>query len=357
MAGTRITADDLVVHVLNVGFGDNLVVEFPPDTGGRRWVGIVDCCDAGKTIDYLGSLHARRPHEGVAFVCATHPHGDHVSGINELLKHLRRKDRATGAKLNPDLEFWDSGFRHGSVTYQRILKTVRDEQVRMVRVSSGMERYFGRVRLTALAPSMALRNRYSTYGVDMNNASVVLRLEHCRQDAVTVQSERYVGARDPEAARKANPAVIVLGGDAEFASWARVEDEYPHVVRASAHEPLVQKFVDLLNCGVVKISHHGSMHSAPLDIYERMSPALALISTEQKVESKKAGGRTLKRPLFPHDTTRLALEEVGATVLATGALGGKPEGTVVVAVGPGGRPRPFKLADKAGAKVKADMVP
>ena len=357
MAGNKVTGNDLAVHVLNVGFGDNIIVEFPPDVRGRRWVGVVDCCDAKKTIDYLGNLHARRPHEGVAFVCATHPHGDHVSGINQLLKHLRSKDRATGAKLNPDLEFWDSGFRHSSVTYQRILQTVRDDGIGMVRVTSGMERYFGKVRLTVLAPSMALRNRYASYGVDMNNASVVLRLEHCQKDAVTVQSERYVGKRDPEAARKANSAVIILGGDAEFASWAQVEAEYPHVVRASAHEPLVQKTVDLLNCGAVKVSHHGSMHSAPLDIYERMSPSLALISTKQEVKTKKVGKQSVKRPLFPHDTTRLSLEEVGATVMATGALGGKPEGTVVVAVGAGGRPRPFKLTDKAGAKVPAGMVP
>lgn len=357
MAGTKVTGNDLAVHVLNVGFGDNIIVEFPPDVRGKRWVGIVDCCDAKKTIDYLANLHARRPHEGVAFVCATHPHGDHISGINALLKHLRRKDKTTGAKLNCDLEFWDSGFRHSSVTYQRILRTVRDEGIGMVRVTSGMERYFGKVRLTVLAPSMALRNRYASYGVDMNNASVVLRLEHCQKDAVTVQSERYVGKRDPEAARKANSAVIILGGDAEFASWAQVDGEYPHVVRASTSEPLVQKTVDLLNCGAVKVSHHGSMHSAPLDIYERMSPSLALVSTRQEVKSKKVGKQSIKRPLFPHDTTRLSLEEVGARVVATGELAGVPEGTIVCAVGPGGRPRVVKLTDKAKQKVAADAIP
>ncbi len=357
MAGAKIKSTDLAVHVLNVGFGDNIVVEFPPDNKNRRWLGVVDCCDYKKTLDYVAKLGRLRPHAGVAFVCATHPHGDHICGINGLLKALRKKDRKTGRRLSEGLEFWDSGFRHGSVTYQRILRTVRDEEVEMRRMSSGAERYFGKVRLTVLAPSMALRNRYATYGVDMNNASVVLRLEHCKKDAVTVESARYVGKRDPEAARRANSAVFILGGDAEFASWAQVDAEYPHAIRSSTNEPLVSKTVDLLNCGMVKVSHHGSMHSAPLDIYERMTPGLAVISTEQEVAKKKVGKVTLKRPLFPHDTTTLALAEVGARILATGKMPGQQAGTVVVAVGPGGRPRSYKLKDKAGEEVpEAAMV-
>jgi hypothetical protein len=43
-----------------------------------------------------------------------------------------------------------------------------------------MKSYIGTLRITALGPSVALRNRYATSGIDMNNASIVLRLEKCK---------------------------------------------------------------------------------------------------------------------------------------------------------------------------------
>jgi hypothetical protein len=50
------------------------------------------------------------------------------------------------------------------------------------------------------------------------------------------------------------------------------------VEKTSAHKPLVVKMINYLNFPLVKVDHHGSMHSAPLDIYEIMTPKKALIS-------------------------------------------------------------------------------
>ncbi len=38
-----ISSKDLVIHVLNVGFGDNILIEFPADRTGKRSYGVVDC--------------------------------------------------------------------------------------------------------------------------------------------------------------------------------------------------------------------------------------------------------------------------------------------------------------------------
>jgi len=348
-----IQSSDLVVHVLNVGFGDTIIVELPADERGLRRHGLVDCCRAEKVRAYLERLAALRPTEKrLAFLCATHPHADHIRGVLPFLE-----DPA----CRPD-EFWDSGFRHSSRTYRAILRALYEHRIRLIRVSSGMEWCFGRVRITALAPSVALRNRYATYGVDMNNASVVLRLEHHREDVMLTESLRYEGRRDPQVERRAGRSVVILGGDAEFDSWAQISAEFPRLERASAHDPLVKKMVNLLACAVVKVSHHGSMHSIPLDVYERMGPELAIVSTRQEVSVKQVGDRELERGLFPHQTAALALEEVGARVVTTdgsyegeGVGGGEvrdPElahaGSVVMVVPPGGRPRWVKLRDTAG---------
>lgn len=345
----KIKAEDLVFHFLNVGFGDTTVIELPPNTSGKRLLGIVDCCDSDKTLKYVKQIKQVRANnginiDGVAFICATHPHFDHISGIEALLK-----DPATRPQ-----EFWDSGFKHSSTTYQKILKTIYSEKIDMRRISSGMEWYFGKLRITALAPSVPLRNQYATYGVDMNNASIVLRFEHGEKDTVTVESQRYEGSYDPEIEREASQAVVILGGDAEFDSWAHVSQEYPRVERTSAHEPLVKKMVNLLNCWAIKVAHHGSMHSTPLDVYEQMSPSLAIISTKQEKSTKSLPWMQLERNLFPHLTATSALEESEARILTTDGsyeidkkLDYDHEGTIVLVVPPGKKPRYTKLKDLA----------
>ena len=67
--------------------------------------------------------------------------------------------------------------------------------------------------------------------------------------------------------------------------------------KTSAHKPLVVKMINYLNCHLVKVDHHGSMHSAPLDIYEIMTPKKAVISTLQKTSENKTKG--LEREMFP----------------------------------------------------------
>ena len=220
-----IQPQDLVIHMLNVGFGDNIIIGFP-EQNGRRQYAVVDCRKSDKTKKYLDKLEpnpAKRSR--LAFVCATHPHQDHISGIKPLLED---------GTYRP-WEFWDSGFRHNSLTYKGILEAIQASDIQMLRVSSGLEQYFGQVRVSVLSPSVALRNRYNTYGVDMNNASVVLRLEHYDQDVLLARSREFTDKNMSEVERTAGESVVVLAGDAEFDSWAQITQEYPRVERTSQH--------------------------------------------------------------------------------------------------------------------------
>jgi beta-lactamase superfamily II metal-dependent hydrolase len=354
-----IAPNDLVIHFLNVGFGDNIVIQFPADNNGNRKYGLVDCKNGKKTLDYLGKLMPGVTAERarLAFICATHPHYDHISGVPKVIN----------SRYYPH-EFWDSGFRHNSQTYSQILEAVIAKNIRMVRVSSGMEWYFYQVRITALSPSITLRNRYATYGVDMNNASIVLRIEHNRENVITMQSREYKGDKSVEAERRAGRSVVILTGDAEFDSWSHICQEFPMVERTSTHKPLVKKMVNYLSSYVVKVAHHGSMHSTPLDVYEKMSPQIAIISTEQEQSSKRLKHSTIakiERELFPHRSAVIALEESDMKVLTTDGSyegqtlddgsGGKKDaknmlpGTIVVAVPPRGKIRCKKLKDSADA--------
>jgi beta-lactamase superfamily II metal-dependent hydrolase len=338
MADYNIKPEDLVISILNVGFGDNIVIRFPRQANGTYPVGIVDCYKAQKTKDYI------RDHTGnsfrIEFICATHPHKDHILGINSVLNE---------PGFEP-AEFWDSGFRHNSNTYRTILTTLRSKQTRTIRASSGMERYFGNVSVTVLAPSMLLRNRYASYGVDMNNASIVLRLEHHSRDVLEIKSEEYTGNISQEDIRKAGKSVAILAGDAEFDSWSHITQEFPKLEKQDAHKPLVSKMINYLACHTIKVAHHGSMHSSPLDVYEKMSPNLAVISNKQKLSTSAVGTRNL----FPHNLSIRALEECKADIRTTDGTyeasisNNQPQhGSIVIAIPPGGKPRWRKMNDNS----------
>lgn len=345
--------EDLVIHVLNVGFGDTTIIEFPaePDADGNmiRNYGLVDCRDADKTRKYLLGLAARRPATmQLRFLCATNPHAHHISGMRAMILDECFTPR----------EFWDSGFRHSSQMYRGVLLALQEREVPLEQVSSGMERYFGTVEVTALAPSVTLRNRYDTYGVDINNASIVLRLENRPSEWGTSHSTCYQGLVDTDLNREAGKSTMILGGDAEFDSWALINTEFPQVSRPSRREPTVQKLVNPLACRVLKVSHHGSMDSSSLDVYERMCPSLAIVSTKQERSKIKQCNACCDSSPFPHPATSRVLEQIGAKVLMTDAsaekikAGGERqdpenghEGSVIVVIPPGGMARWRKLGD------------
>jgi hypothetical protein len=213
------------------------------------------------------------------------------------------------------------------------------------------------VQVTALAPSVTLRDQSGSYAVDINNASIVLRLENrASEETRAIQTTPDQDKADAELIREAGKSTMILGGDAEFESWAQITKEFSPSPRAGSHQPLVQRMINLLACRALKVAHHGSMPVTAIDVYQRMCPALAIISTKQ--EHKAKHGLSSPRRLFPHPATELALEELGTKLLTTdgaekqktGRKRPEPEnareGSVVVVIPPGGTARWRKLGDR-----------
>jgi len=240
----------LCIHFLNVGDGDNIIVEFPkpPGAGGERLYGIVDCYVAKKTIDYLNKLGAKK----LEFICATHPHSDHIKGIPALLRKYK-------GKIN---QFWDCGFRHKSDTHLEIIDLIsKDKKIKFMRVTSGFEETYNDVKITVLAPSIYLRNRYETYGVNVNNASIVLKFDYTR-----IKGKKG--------------SVVILAGDAQFDSWGKICEEFPYYIKTKDPKQLIKykETYNPLNCQVLKVSHHGSKHGTALELIERVDPEYAVLS-------------------------------------------------------------------------------
>jgi len=301
--------NELVVHVLNVGDGDDIIIDFPGAPGQRRYA-VVDCYNGVKTVKYLNDSDVKGMLE---FVCATHPHDDHINGMSELLTSYRGRVH----------EFWDSGFRHTIPAYEDMIAALEaDPDLRYFRVTSGMERRINGVKVSVLAPSMYLRNRFDTYGIDINNASVVLMLEY-------------------------NRFKMVLGGDAQFTSWSKILEEYPDfkkTVDPSARVQIKEAF-NPLNCNVLKVSHHCSNNGTAFECINMLDPEYAIVSC--------SGASTHD---FPHPIARMCLEKIVGEdkahdrVMFTDyeGLGYTRKGSIVVSTSGTGSPTFRFLGDRPG---------
>ena len=107
----------------------------------------------------------------INFACVTHPHDDHYGGLSRFLDEFAEKDKISC--------FWDCGFRTTAVNYNKALEKIRIyRHINFYRVAAGSEFEFGQTSISVLSPSIDLRNRFDTYGVEKNDASIVLRIKY-----------------------------------------------------------------------------------------------------------------------------------------------------------------------------------
>ena len=288
--------DDLVVFVLNVGDGDAILIRFPAESGANPSFGVVDCVDSSKLLPLLAALGPGR----LRFVCASHPHLDHIAGMRALLV----------AQAGQVEEFWDSGFRYTSATYRGVIDEVVRQSLQFVRPTSGFETRVGGVQITVLSPSIALRNRFDTHGVDVNNASVVLRLTY----PIASPSADYPTSAGQAAATAPKARTLILGGDAQTDAWGQVLQEFPHLDgddKAWARQIGAGTGLHPLACDFFKVSHHASKRGVSLEVLERLgdrSTTTPSFGPRWTVASCSSGAGSQYG--FPHQVTQDLLREV-----------------------------------------------
>jgi beta-lactamase superfamily II metal-dependent hydrolase len=260
----------LVYFLLNVGDGDSQLVLLPEEPTGDRRLIVVDAAREGKTVALINALETAGlvgaapapgddPDGSIALVVATHPHTDHIGGMAELLRTQR-----------PRLaEFWDPGYFVTSQRYHQMMTEVEANSVLgYAQPAAGYRRWFGTVLVTVLSPAVGLRNRFDTYGTEINDSSISLRLEF--PAARVVQ-------RGPERELIPNPQTmaLILGGDAQTLSWSYVLTDFPQLhtdENAAAKAIQAATGADPLAAKVLKVSHHASKHGINLELVERISP-------------------------------------------------------------------------------------
>ena len=349
-----VNAEDLVYFLINVGDGDMQLLLLPARSDGTRRVVVVDVAVTDKLPALLETLANTqllpgRPEDNYLFplVVASHPHDDHIGGMAQFLAS------EWGSAIR---EFWEPGYYHTSQGYLEMMRELEDADphIQHTQPTSGTTRFLGRVRIQVLSPSIGLRFRFDTYGVDLNDSSISLRVEFPASRVKEEDSSRtYVRPRTRS---------LVLGADSLLASWAQVLVDFPELrPDKSPTAAEMRKAIgrDALRAEIFKIPHHASKHGVSLGLVEVVEPSLSLVS------SVGGGGKYN----FPHTVALEAIREaLDPTTLSGRAhkpdheLGihytsgrdsnGRELGSLAIVLSPGGRKRDmWRFGDGSGDEI------
>lgn len=280
--------EDLVYFAVNVGDGDTQLLVLPARAGERRRCIVVDVASARKLAALLRALvdagRLELHPELFAIVVATHPHQDHIGGMARFLDAFEQQID----------ELWEPGYFHPSGAYKEMMRALEDNEIRHTQPAAGMTRFLSGVKATVLSPGVSLRHRFDSYGIEINNSSISLKLDFPAMRVVEEGENRRL--------RKPSPQSLVLGGDAQTLSWSQVLVDFPQLGpdRTPVNEALGKaRGLVPLRAKVFKVPHHGSKHGLSLELVEAIDPKLSIVS------SVGGGGRYA----FPHRVAVEALRE------------------------------------------------
>lgn len=147
------SGQNLTVHFLDVDQGDSILLEID----GKSMLVDAGESDQGKVVT------AYLQNQGIStldYVVATHPHSDHIGGMNEILNNFQVE------------HFVDSGYPHTSKTYENMLTTIDQKNILFQVAQAGQKIDFDP------AVDIEVLNPAKTYSEDLNENSVVLKVTY-----------------------------------------------------------------------------------------------------------------------------------------------------------------------------------
>lgn len=202
--------DTLTVHFIDVAHADSMLIECN---------GHFALVDAGKaeTSDRVVNYLASRGVEKLDLVVGTHPHGDHIGGMPDVLANYQADT------------VWFSAIAYTNYTVTNFLNSVRRQGKDVVRPANGTVFDLGGATITVLGP---IRDNHE----DVNDISLVLMVQY---------------------------------GDVRFLLTGDME--------SIAEKELVESGADL-KADVLKVGHHGSYSSTSYIFLREVMPTYAVIS-------------------------------------------------------------------------------
>ncbi|MFH1826543.1 MAG: DNA internalization-related competence protein ComEC/Rec2 [bacterium] len=206
---------NLAITVLDVGQGDAIFIDCP---SGKKI--LIDGGDIEMGNKVIVPFLRKKGISELDLVVLTHPHGDHVGGLPEVLEKIKVK-----TVLEP-------GFDYNSNCYREFLKLIKQNNIKYHLARAGQVLDFGAgVKADVLYPTLPFLE-------NCNNVSVVLHLKYGQFS-------------------------MMLTGDNEREGEEIILERYSESVLAST---------------ILKVGHHGSNTSTSDHFLAAVKPKLAVIS-------------------------------------------------------------------------------
>ncbi|MSP57069.1 MAG: MBL fold metallo-hydrolase [Myxococcales bacterium] len=206
-------AGDLRVDVLDVGQGDSILIRTPANK--------VILIDAGESGGHVSEQLKREGVDHIDLVIATHPHADHIGGMQKVLHDY------------PVKLFVDNSLPHTTQTYEGVMAEIEARKIPYrAGVNGSVFNLDDGAKLEILFPNGAALTGTRS---DLNANSVVTRLTH--------GSDCFLFTGDSE--EPTERALLAQG---------------------------------LTQCNVLKVAHHGSLYSSTGAFLAVVKPTIALIS-------------------------------------------------------------------------------
>ncbi len=207
-------AVQMQVVVIDVGQGDSILVVF--DTGETMLIDAGTKSSAKKISNILDTYGI----EKIDVLVATHPHADHIGGMESIVKEYQ-----IGRIYMPDKP-------SSSATYKNLVSAVAENDIPVVEAYAGLDFILGPATCTIVSPQKDIKS-------DANNASVVIFLDY---------------------------------GETDFLFTGDMETKAENIVLDEGY---------LIDVEVLKVAHHGSSSSTSEDFLIAVSPDYAVISCGQ----------------------------------------------------------------------------
>ncbi|MGB4610367.1 MAG: MBL fold metallo-hydrolase [Saccharofermentanales bacterium] len=200
--------EKMEVHFLDVGQGESILIKY----GGYNM--LID----GGTMDQ--SCHAYLQDQNIDYidyVIATHPHEDHIGGLIDVVDKIE-----IDTIIMPNVT-------HTSVLFDNFITYAAFSEAEVLQPHAGDKYDFGDASFTIIAPN-------SDYYEDLNNYSIVLKLEHGQNS-------------------------FLFTGDIEALSESEIINSKQDIT-----------------ADVLKVAHHGSNTSTSDQFIKLVAPSSAMIS-------------------------------------------------------------------------------
>ena len=359
----------LIYFLLNVGNADTQLLVLPEEDGVRHMIVVDVGRVAGSKLPRLIEDLETQPgpnatpllsrQSRVKLLVATHPHDDHVGGIPDFLAKL-------GDRLADGGEIWDPAFFHRAGRWFEMMYWLEEHpHVGRLHPTAGTRRHVGSVTVTALSPSIRLRNNFDTYGVYVNNASISLHVQFpIKRVFAPTMEQAAIGRQD----RAPSPQSLLLGADSQTTSWSNVEVDFP-TLRVDKDPELrllgLAKGTEPLKSVVFKIPHHCSKNGLNLELVGRVDAGLSLISCDATTTGHAFPHsvaleqlREAREPLATSRGRRSADWKLGIHTTADRVRGGdgasdEALGTIAVTIPPTSAPTVWRFGDTKDQPIAA----